>query len=124
MNKIKAISYFTLLMLVLFLLGELVIKVCFPHYNSVARYIIPLFYWVLYSVPILAVSSKMSATVTPKFIMAFKAVKIFLSLMLLALLAFAFRAQATGVIINFLFFSFVTLFFETVAMLYIKKRLT
>ena len=54
--------------------------------------------------------------------MAFKAAKIFLALMLLAILAFVFRSQAMAVIINFLAFSMILLVVETIAMLYMKRH--
>lgn len=122
MNKIKVLLYLSVLILALFLLSELCIAFFFPLYSSAARYIIPLFYWGLYSVAIILVKFPFSGKSAPKYIMAFKAAKIFLSLMLLAMLAFVFRSQAMAVIINFLIFSMATLMIETIAMLYMKNR--
>lgn len=121
MNRIKAISCFSALILALFVLGEFCIGAFFPEYSSAARYIIPIFYWVLYFVAIIMMRP-LDVASAPKYIMAFKAAKIFLSLMLLAIIAFVFRSQAIGVIVNFLAFSMVMLVAETVAMLYIKRH--
>ena len=57
-----------------------------------------------------------------KYFMAFKGVKLFLSLMMLVVLGFAFREQAVGVIINFLVYSTLLLIAETATMLYLKKH--
>ena len=122
MNKIKVLLYLSVLILALFLLGELCMAFFFPLYSSAARYIIPLFYWGLYSVAIILVKFPFSGKSAPKYIMAFKAAKIFLALMLLAILAFVFRSQAMAVIINFLAFSMILLVVETIAMLYMKRH--
>ena len=123
MNKLKIMTYFTALMIALFLLCEVCITFFYPQYDSVARYILPAFYWLMYSAFILAVKLPLEGTAAPKYIMAFKSAKLFLSLTLLALLAFSLRDQATGVIINFLVYSMVLLVVETAAVLYIKKHL-
>lgn len=122
MNKIKVLLYLSVLILALFLLGELCMAFFFPLYNSAARYIIPLFYLAFYSVAIMVMPFPFSGKSAPKYIMAFKAAKIFLSLMLLAMLAFVLRSQAMAVIINFLIFSMAMLMIETIAMLYMKNR--
>ena len=116
MNKIKVLLYLSVLILALFLLGELCMAFFFPLYNSAARYIIPLFYLAFYSVAIMVMPFPLSGKSAPKYIMAFKAAK------LLAILAFVFRSQAMAVIINFLAFSMILLVVETIAMLYMKRH--
>lgn len=122
MNRTKIMLYFTAMMIALFLLGEFITGQFFPGYTSVARYIIPAFYWVLYSVFILVVKFPIDGADMAKYFMAFKGGKLFLSLMMLAVLGFAFRDQAVGVIINFLVCSTLLLIAETAAMLYLKKH--
>lgn len=122
MNKTKILLCFTAMMIVLFLLGEVLAGLFFPEYTSAARYIIPVFYWVLYSAFILVVKLPLDGADMAKYFMAFKSGKMFLSLMMLAVLGFAFRDQAVGVIINFLVYSTLLLITETAAMLYLKKQ--
>lgn len=122
MNRTKIMLYFTAMMIALFLLGEFITGQFFPGYTSVARYIIPAFYWVLYSVFILVVKFPIDGADMARYFMAFKGGKLFLSLMMLAVLGFAFRDQAVGVIINFLVCSTLLLIAETATMLYLKKH--
>ena len=122
MNRTKTFLYFTVFMIALFLLGEFIVGQFFPEYTSVARYIIPAFYWVLYSAFILAVKLPSGGADMAKYFMAFKGGKLFLSLMMLVVLGFAFREQAVGVIINFLVYSTLLLIAETATMLYLKKH--
>ena len=83
--------YFTTMMIALFLMGEFIVGQFFPGYTSVARYIIPAFYWVLYSAFILVVKLPLDGADMAKYFMAFKGGKLFLSLVMLAVLGFAFR---------------------------------
>lgn len=122
MNRTKIMLYFTAMMIALFLMGEFIIGQFFPGYTSVVRYIIPAFYWVLYSAFILVVKLPLDGADMAKYFMAFKGGKLFLSLVMLAVLGFAFRDQAVGVIINFLVYSTLLLIAETAAMLYLKKH--
>ena len=122
MNRTKTFLYFTVFMIALFLLGEFIVGLFFPEYTSAARYIIPVIYWLLYSAFILVVKFPSGGADMAKYFMAFKGGKLFLSLMMLVVLGFAFREQAVGVIINFLVYSTLLLIAETATMLYLKKH--
>ncbi len=122
MKKPVIIFCFTLMMLLLVFLGEAIISVAFPGYTAKAHLAIPVYFWLIYSVAIITVKQNPTTKEFATFFMAAKAVKIVLSLMVLTVMAFVFRSQAKGVILNFLVYYSLMMIPENIFSLYMKRH--
>ncbi len=121
MGRIKIYTFFTLLMLAVAFALELLTRAHFPEFCTMARFAIPLYFWVLYSLLLLVKPSANNASFT-KYFMFFKSVKLLLSLMFIFLLAFIVRKYAVGLVINFFIYYMILLLAESAFAIYIKKR--
>lgn len=105
-NKLKLLSSLTALILLLSVAGYYVISGLFTDYNLCGLFVVPFFYWVLYAIALALVRDSFSIKGLTKFVMAFKVVKMFLSLIAVTIVSFLMKADA--VIIMFYFFIFYT----------------
>lgn len=123
MKKSRIIAVFTLSMLLLAAMGEVVAHTFAPGYFSGVQLSVPLFFWLFYATVFSAVDISSLGKNFPKIFLAVKGAKIFLSLLLLFLQAFFFREQAVGLVLLFLFYYTALTIAESIFIIYTKKTL-
>ena len=122
MNKLKLIAIFTAVMSALVVVEEVLVGKFFPAYSMGAQLAVPAYFWLFYTIVIVAVNSSATNAAFAKFFMAVKGIKIILSLIVLFALSFIFRAQAAGIIMTFLVYYSLATLIESVYLLYTKKN--
>lgn len=124
MNKIKTILILFALLLLMTVAGEVLLGVLFPGYVGKAHLAVPLFFLLLYAVPVAVMAQPADAKLFIKQFMVFKTLKMILSLGALLAMCFLFREQATGVLVTFLIYTFAMMVVENIYMFDLKKRIT
>lgn len=123
MNKGNLIMAITVTAVLLAAVGEGIVYCIVPGYNSVARFIIPFYFWALYTLFVLVAGIPADSSSFAKRFMAFKSAKMVLSLFVALGLAFAFKGCAVEVVVNFFAYYILLLVPESAAVIYIKKRM-
>ena len=122
MNKVKTFSILSLIVLLIAVAGQGVVCCFAPSASAAALLPVPLFFWSLYSVALLSQKSPCSSDSLAKFILGFKAAKIFLALVAVAVMAFLMRGEALVIVLYFFGFQTVMLVVESLFLLNIKKK--
>ncbi|MBO5865157.1 MAG: hypothetical protein J6Q73_03805 [Bacteroidaceae bacterium] len=123
MNKRNTILILVALLLLMTIAGELLLAVLFPGYVGKAHLTVPVFFFVLYAVPVVFMTQPVDAKLFIKQFMIFKSLKLALSLGALLAMAFIFKEQAKGVLVNFLIYALVMLVIENMYVLKLKKQI-
>lgn len=123
MNKRNTILILVALLLLMTIAGELLLAVLFPGYVGKAHLTVPVFFLVLYAVPVVFMTQPVDAKLFIKQFMIFKSLKLVLSLGALLAMAFIFKEQAKGVLVNFLIYTLVMLVIENMYVLKLKKQI-
>jgi hypothetical protein len=118
MNKIKYISVFTVAMIVLTVLVGFVASLFNADISS-RFWIVPLYFWIFYSVAILLFNGKANQA---NCFMLFKGTKMLATLVVIFASAFVMRSHTVELILYFLVYYIVLLVVESSFLLYIKKR--
>ena len=124
MNKRKTILVLVGLLLLMTVAGELLLGVLFPSYVGKAHLVVPLLFLALYATPVAVMAQPADSKQFIKQLMAFKSLKLVVSLAALLAMCFIFKGQATGVLVNFLIYFFAMLVVENVYVLDLKKKIT
>ena len=124
MNKIKTILILFALLLLMTVAGEVLLGVLFPSYVGKAHLVVPVLFAVLYATPVAVMAQPADSKQFIKQLMAFKSLKLVVSLAALLAMCFIFKGQATGVLVNFLIYFFAMLVVENVYVLDLKKKIT
>ena len=122
-NKKKTILLFTLLMILLATAGEVMIAYLFPAYKSRTHLVVPLYFWVFYTVSIYALPERLDSGLLAKNLVWLKSLKMVVSLFALLVMALVFRDNAKGVIVDFLFFYLLLIVPESAYIMYIRKNI-
>lgn len=124
MNKIKTILTLFALLLLMTMAGEFLLDILFEGYAGRAHLAVPLFFFLLYAVPLAVVPQPVDAKGFAKQLMVFKSLKLMLSLGAMVAMSLAFREQVTGVLVNFLIYCLVMIVVENIYVIGLKKRIT
>lgn len=122
-NKKKTILLFTLLMILLATAGEVMIAYLFPAYTSRTHLVVPLYFWVFYTVSIYALPERLDSGLLAKNLVWLKSLKMVVSLFALLVMALVFRDNAKGVIVDFLVFYLLLIVPESAYIMYIRKNI-
>lgn len=122
-NKKKTILLFTLLMILLATAGEVMIAYLFPAYTSRTHLVVPLYFWVFYTVSIYALPERLDSGLLAKNLVWLKSLKMVVSLFALLVMALLFRDNAKGVIVDFLVFYLLLIVPESAYIMYIRKNI-
>ena len=112
------------MLLLMTVVGEVLLGVLFPGYVGNAHLAVPLFYLALYAVPIALMAQPGDTKQFIKQFMVFKSLKMVLSIGALLAMCCFFREQATGVLVNFLIYTFAMMVVENLYVFELKKRMT
>lgn len=123
MNKGNLIMAITVTAVLLAAVGEGFVYCFAPGYNSAARFIIPFYFWALYTLYVLVAGLPAGSSSFARRFMAFKSAKMVLSLFAALGLSFAFKECAAEVVVNFFAYYILLLVPESAVAIYIKKRL-
>ena len=124
MNRVKYISLMTVAIAVIAIVMEFVMKSFFPSATSKWYLLIPAFYWLFYSVSAIFLFGKDTLAQLARIMMIVKGVKMILSLFLLLLLSFILRGEGLAVLANFLIYSTLLLFPESLGLISLKISLS
>lgn len=124
MNKIKTITMLLALLLLMAVAGEVLLGVLFQGYAGKAHLAVPVFFLALYAIPVAVIAQPADAKQFIKQFMVFKSLKMVLSLGALLAMCYFFREQATGVLVNFLIYTFAMMVVENLYVFDLKKRMT
>lgn len=122
-NKKKTILLFTLLMILLATAGEVMIAYLFPAYTSRTHLVVPLYFWVFYTVSVYALPERLDSGLLAKNLVWLKSLKMVVSLFALLVMALVFRDNAKGVIVDFLVFYLLLIVPESAYIMYIRKNI-
>ena len=122
MNKRKIILILVALLLFMAVAGEVLLGVLFEDYSGKAHLAVPLFFLLLYAVPVAVMAQPADVKLFIKQFMVFKTLKLILSLAALLAMCFIFREQATGVLVTFLIYTFAMMVVENIYVFRLKKR--
>jgi hypothetical protein len=122
-NKKKTILLFTLLMILLATAGEVMIAYLFPAYTSRTHLVVPLYFWVFYTVSIYALPERLDSGLLAKNLVWLKSLKMVVSLFALLVMALVFRDNAKSVIVVFLVFYLLLIVPESAYIMYIRKNI-
>ena len=122
MNKIKTITILAAMLLLMTVAGEVLLGVLFPGYAGKAHLAVPVFYLLLYAVPVAVMAQPADAKRFIKQFMVFKSLKMVLSIGALLAMCFLFREQATVVLVIFLIYTFAMMVVENIYVFRLKKR--
>ncbi len=120
MSKLKTIIILTAVVCVLFFLVEGILLNFFPSYVFKGHIMIPVFFWLLYVLAIVPLSPGMRVMKLTRYILGFKAVKMFLSMLVVLVGAFVMRSQLVSVVFVFMFYYMIMLVPESLFFMYIK----
>lgn len=118
MDKIKYISVFTIAMIVLTVVVELIASLFLTGISS-RFWIAPLYFWVFYSVVLSLFNIKSNLANS---FMFFKGTKMLTTMVVLFALAFTMRSHTVELILYFLVYYIILLVSESAFLLYMKKK--
>lgn len=113
MDKIRLLSIFTAFISLIVLADGVLAAYLYPEHDSVIRYAVPLFFWLLYSAVIIVFKKGIDSENAVKYMMYFKGGKMFLTLSSMFVLAFLFRDSAKEIVITFFVYYILLLLPET-----------
>ncbi|MBQ8543251.1 MAG: hypothetical protein IJ436_07250 [Bacteroidaceae bacterium] len=120
---LKILMVVTSIIFFMVVIGELFISNCFPQYTFKGHLAIPLYFWLLYLLAAMFVQAPMTAVEYTKFLIGFKALKMFVSMVFITALAFFMREQVVAIVFNFIIYYLLLLVPECLYSIYIKKHI-
>lgn len=123
MGKIKLLLFLTVFISLVSVAGCLLLHCISPSCTLAGLFAVPLFFWLLYASALAVVKLPLDAKGFAKFLMGFKAAKIFLSLV--AVTAMAFLMKENAIVVMFGFFAFYTIMLvaESLLLMNLKKNI-
>lgn len=122
MNRITLLSIFTAYISLLAVADSLLVGSLLPQYDSLVRYAVPVYFWVLYAAVLLMLKKGTGNDAIAKYLMFFKGGKMLLTMVAMLLLAFIFRDSAKGVIITFFVYYIALLLPESILVARVRKE--
>lgn len=120
---LKFASAMTAILFFMVLVGEVFIVTLFPQYTFKGHLIVPLYFWLFYLISSFFVHLPMTAVEYTKFLIGFKAVKMFVSMLFITVLAFLMRDIVVAIVFNFIVYYLLLLVPECIYSMYLKKYL-
>lgn len=120
---LKATLALTAIILVLSLLGEAFMALCFPQYTFKDHWIVPLYFWIFYLGALLSLDTGMTGVAFTRYIIGFKAVKMFASVFFITIAAFLMRDNVLPVLFTFFVYYLLLLVPECAYSIYLKKHI-
>ena len=124
MDKTKMLIGLSAITMLLAVVGYVVISALPLECGILYQLAVPLYFWVFYSLAIIVMKKPDDAKSFAGMLMAFKSAKMFLSLVVVALLAFLFRESAVVLLFYFLVYSLIMLAVESVYLVKLKKNIS
>lgn len=113
----------TVIIFSLTLVGEVFMATVFPQYAFRGHLFVPLYFWIFYLVAAFFAHRPMAATDYIKFLIGFKAVKMFVSMVLITALAFFMRQYVVAIVFNFIVYYLLLLVPECAYAIYAKRHI-
>lgn len=124
MSRFLKISLAVTVIIFLFtLVGEVFMATVFPQYAFRGHLFVPLYFWIFYLVAAFIAHRPMTAIDFTKFLIGFKAVKMFVSMVFITALAFFMRQYVVAIIFNFIVYYLLLLVPECAYAIYAKKHI-
>lgn len=124
MDKTKMLIGLSAITMLLAVVGYAVISTLPLECGILYQLAVPLYFWVFYSLAIIVMKKPDDAKSFAGMLMAFKSAKMFLSLVVVALLAFLFRESAVVLLFYFLVYSLIMLAIESVYLVKLKRNIS
>lgn len=124
MDKTKMLIGLSAITILLAVVGYAVISMLPLECSMQHQSVVPLYFWIFYSLAIIVMKKPDDAKSFAGMLMAFKSAKMFLSLVVVALLAFLFRESAIVLLFYFLVYSLIMLAVESVYLVKLKKNIS
>lgn len=124
MDKTKMLIGLSAITILLAVVGHAVISALSLECGMLHLLAVPLYFWIFYSLSIIVMKKPDDAKSFAGMLMAFKSAKMFLSLVVVALLAFLFRESAVVLLFYFLVYSLIMLAVESVYLVKLKKNIS
>ncbi len=124
MDKTKMLIGLSAMTILLAVVGYAVISALSLECGMLHLLAVPLYFWIFYSLSIIVMKKPDDAKSFAGMLMAFKSAKMFLSLVVVALLAFLFRESAIVLLFYFLVYSLIMLAVESVYLVKLKKNIS
>ena len=121
MNKINIISIFTAYMCLLAIADSLLVGTLLPQSDSVARYAVPVYFWLLYATVVLLLKKGLDGDTVAKYFMFFKGVKMLLTMIVMLVAALIFRDSAKEIIVTFFVYYVALLLPESIFVARMRK---
>lgn len=113
----------TVIIFLLTLVGEVFMATVFPQYAFRGHLFVPLYFWIFYLVAAFFAHRPMTAMDYTKFLIGFKAVKMFVSMVFITALAFFMRQYVVAIVFNFIVYYLLLLVPECAYAIYAKKHI-
>ncbi len=122
MNRINALSIFTAYVCLLALADSLLVGTFLPQFDSVARFAVPLYFWLLYATVVLLLKKGLDSDTVAKYFMFFKGAKMLLTMIVMLVAAFIFRDSAKEIIVTFFVYYVALLLPESIYVARMRKK--
>ncbi len=124
MNKfIKTSLVVTAIIVLIAVVAEAFIIMLFPQYTFKGHLFVPLYFLLFYVVTSFFVHRPMNAGEFTRFLIGFKAVKMFVSMLFITTLAFIMRQHVVAIVFNFIVYYLLLLVPECMYSIYAKKHI-
>ncbi len=123
MSRFRMIFAITATMLLILVAAEAFLCCFFPTYMFKGHLAVPLFFWLFYVSVAFLVKKGMNDVQMLRFFIGVKAVKMFVSLVFVTVLAFVYREQLLAIVFNFLLYYLLLLIPETICCVSLKKHI-
>lgn len=124
MSRFLKISFaVTAVIFLLTLVGEVFMATVFPQYAFRGHLFVPLYFWLFYLVAAFFAHRPMTAVEFTKFLIGFKAVKMFVTMLFITALAFFMRQYVVAIVFNFIVYYLLLLVPECAYSIYAKKHI-
>ena len=124
MDKKKTILILATLLQLMTVAGQVLLAVFSDGYAGRAHLLVPVFFLILYAVPVALMPQPLDAKQFFKRFMIFKSLKLALSIAVLFAICLVFREQSTVVLVTFLIYSFAMMFVENIYVLKLKNKIS
>lgn len=119
----KIVVALSAIMLFMTFVGEVVMHLFFSQYMFKGHLFIPLYFWFFYLLAAYFAHRPMSNMEFTRFLLGFKALKMFVSMVFVTLLAFFLRDEVVAIILNFAVYYLLLLVPECIYSIYLKKNI-
>ena len=124
MDKRKTILILATMLQLMTVAGQVLLAMFSDGYAGKAHLLVPVFFLILYAVPVTLMPQPLDARQFFKRFMIFKSLKLALSIAALLAMCLVFREQATVVLVTFLIYSFAMMFVENIYVLKLKNKIS